>query len=313
MKENIKLKKFMLYNILCSIIILLCLYCISKKFEQNFEVEKKKFYIYNELPENTVEIVALGNSHTRLGILFQDKKNINLANNSQNFYYDLQLLKKYNRKIKKNATIIIPISIQSFYSANNKQIDINYVDLLSKSEIKNIGLVKYILKRNFRAFFPPSNLFKIFEINNKNEIYYYPNDLNDKLRETESIETVKIHLGIEKNELRDYSKLNGEEDFINLVEYIEKNEWKLLLITTPFSKIYNDNIENYNSEAFKERIYDNIFNNQSNVKEKFYYIDYSHDKRFEEYYKYFLDDDHLNRSGAEYFTNILLEDIKNNF
>ncbi|MGL5057877.1 MAG: hypothetical protein ACRC6A_11020 [Fusobacteriaceae bacterium] len=40
------------------------------------------------------------------------------------------------------------------------------------------------------------------------------------------------------------------------------------------------------------------------------YLDYSHDKRFKNNLDLFADDDHLNKKGAEIFTKIVLEDLK---
>lgn len=41
------------------------------------------------------------------------------------------------------------------------------------------------------------------------------------------------------------------------------------------------------------------------------YLDYSHNQRLENNIKYFMDSDYLNENEAKYFTEILLEDIKN--
>lgn len=126
-------------------------------------------------------------------------------------------------------------------------------------------------------------------------------------RKRESISTVQGHLGIFNKE---YSVKNAEKDFINLITYIESKKWNYVLITTPFSYLYNENIEKYQKGAFKERIYDNIKEVEKRLEKKFVYLDYSHDSRFENNLEYFFDDDHLNEKGAKYFTEILLEDLK---
>ncbi|WP_300622473.1 SGNH/GDSL hydrolase family protein [uncultured Fusobacterium sp.] len=305
------MKKFMMYNITFSVLFLITIYFISEVYWTHYDYEKKKYYYYNKLLEDSVNTVVLGSSHTKFGIILSNFE-MNLAKDSQNFYYDLKLLEKYRGKIRKKALIILPISIQSFYNSKNKEIDNGYINILRKENIKNINIINYILKGKFSIFFPPTNFFRLFSsINDKiNKFYYYPPNLEENIRKIESVETVESHLGIKKTLERNYLFKNAEQDFINLLNYIEDNNWRYVLITTPFSYLYNENIEKYQPGAFKERIYDNIKEVEKKLNKKFVYLDYSHDERFENHLEYFFDDDHLNEKGAKYFTEILLEDLK---
>lgn len=305
-----KIKKFMLYNLIGSFIFLGLIFFFSFIYNKFMNLETKKYYYYDRINSKKVRITSVGSSHTYYGIFFNKNCNyINLAKSAQNFYYDLKVLEKYQSKMEQEAIILIPVSIQSFYSSDNKEIDKGYINILSKKEIKNINLIEYLLERNFSILFPPSKIINFMK-KNKNDDNFYPKDLKEKERRNESIETVKIHLGINRTELKDYSLKNAEEDFINLINYIESKNWKYVLITTPFSYLYNENIEKYQKGAFKERIYDNIKEVEKRLEKKFVYLDYSHDSRFENNLEYFFDDDHLNEKGAKYFTEILLEDLK---
>lgn len=236
---------------------------------------------------------------------------MNLALSSQSLYYDLQLIKKYENRIKENAIVIIPISIFSFYSHFNEEINKRYVHLLEKKNILGIDNKTYFLTKNFSILYPPTTMFeKLRNLkNNDTLILGIRKSKNLKLeeRKRESISTVQGHLGIFNKE---YSVKNAEKDFINLITYIESKKWNYVLITTPFSYLYNENIEKYQKGAFKERIYDNIKEVEKKLGTKFIYLDYSHDSRFENNLEYFFDDDHLNEKGAKYFTEILLKDLK---
>lgn len=305
-----KLKKFILMNLIISLVLISSVYFISKFVKDYSKEDILRFKKYLSLGEKTVKVVNIGSSHGKYAFYYltDDLKKINLARNSQSFYYDLQLLKKYSNKIKLDSVIVIPISIFSFYNQKDKELDEGYIQLLDKKNILNINFKEYFLIKNFSVLYPPSNILKLKE-NLKYKEYQvkYPNNLklNDKIEESKK--TGLRHLGI--SDIK-YSIKNAEEDFINLINYIESKNWKYVLITTPFSYLYNENIEKYQKGAFKERIYDNIKKVEKRLEKKFIYLDYSHDSRFENNLEYFFDDDHLNEKGAKYFTEILLEDLK---
>lgn len=307
------LKKFTLTNIIISFILILGTYIISDCTRFYTDNQLLKFKKYLNLENNTVKIVNLGSSHGAYGIYFPltDNKKMNLALSSQSLYYDLQLLKKYEKKFDKNTIIIIPVSMFSFYSHFREEINQKYVQLLEKENILGVDNKIYFLTKNFSIFYPPSNTSEIVKnLKNNNNLILgmrYPRNLELEERKKESISTVESHLGITE---KAYSIKNAEQDFINLLNYIEKNNWKSVLITTPFSYLYNENVEKYQPGAFKERIYDNIKEVEKKLNKKFVYLDYSHDERFENHLEYFFDDDHLNEKGAKYFTDILLEDLE---
>lgn len=301
-------KKFFKKNIIIGIGLIFLGIVYSRFYNTYIDSGKAKFYSFNNLKNNSIKLVILGNSHTRWGIKSSKEDILNLALGSQNYYYDLKVLKQYSNKIQKNATVIIPISILSFYKSGEKELN-NYIGILPKNELKNVSLKDYFLLKYFSGFFPITNLYKakdyFIEIIKKKEIYKnfsgYPKDFNMNLRIKENKKGVKDHL---MN--RDIIQ---EKEFLELLEYIYINEWHIILITTPFSYLYNNEIERIEKEAFKVRIYNNIEEVEKKIGKKFIYFDYSHDKRFENKLEYFFDDDHLNEKGAEYFTNILLNDI----
>lgn len=309
MIKKITVKKFILLNLLVSFLILISMYFISKFYMGYIDSGRAKFYIYETSKEKSKNIVILGNSHTRWGIKSDNEEIMNLALGSQSYFYDLRLLKKYSSKIKDEAIIIIPVSILSFYQENNEIVD-NYIGILPRKELLEIENKEYYLKNNFLAFFPITNLYKIkdyMSTNFKNykfekELYGYPKDFDTELRLKENKKTVEGHLKIKEKK--------QEKVFNELLTYIYKKNWIPILVTTPFSYLYNEGIEKIDANAYEDRIYKNIEELEKIFNKDFIYLDYSHDKRFENNLEYFFDDDHLNEKGAEYFTRILIEDIK---
>lgn len=309
-----KLKKYNILNILICLTFLIGLYILSIFYNSHVNLGTTKFFKYDTYKEKSVSIINLGSSHSFYGIKYSSDQAMNLAKDSQDIYYDLQLLKKYSSKIKENAIVIIPISIFSFYSIDDNEINKNYITLLSFEDIKNIKFSEWIMGKYFSVIYPPTRLIKTIKFLIEDGIYkkiFYTErkDLERSKLKEESEETVKRHMKKERDKNGRLIK-NAEEDIYNLIEFINQNNWKIVFITTPFSYFYNEGIENIDSNAYKERIYDNIKNLEEKYNKKFLYLDYSHDKRFERNLEYFFDDDHLNEKGAEYFTGILLKNIK---
>ena len=104
-----------------------------------------------------------------------------------------------------------------------------------------------------------------------------------------------------------HDKNIGIKQLIDILEFCEERDFKPILISTPQTYLYNEQIGEKN---YEERIYDNIKEIENKMNKKYLYLDYSHDERFINNLEYFSDDDHLNEKGAEYFTEILLNDIK---
>lgn len=302
-----KIKKYIKYNIFIMAILIVVLLYLSNYYNKNLDNGIKKFKIYEKLNEKSVSIVNVGSSHGMLGIISNSNNIMNLANSAQNYYYDLKLLKKYSDKIEEDAIVIIPVSIFSFYNREQNTIDKNYIKILEFKDIKNISKKDYLLEKYLSAVFPINNLGRILQSSflvSKKEVEI----ISEEERKKGVSKIVNYHLGINGSKI--YSIKNSEEDFKELLLYIKSKAWTPILITTPFTYIYNDEIERVYKEAYDERIYKNI---EIATKElgDILYLDYSQDERFINNLDYFSDSDHLNKRGAEYFTQILLSDIKN--
>lgn len=317
-----RIKKFVISNIILSIILIIVLYGLSWVYINYVNDRTVKFMEYNKLPDNSVDIVTLGSSHGKFGIKLDKKNQMNLALEEQGMYYNLKLFEKYESKIKNGAVVIIPISIFTFYDSNIKE-EIekderykNYINLLEKKDIaKNLENSQYFLIKKFSILYPPERIIssfkylkKIIEEKNisKQNIIYGTKKYNKEQIKKISIETANLF----SQRLDSKNSTYGLELTKKLLEKIEKKEGKVVFIIVPLVRDYTEAMELTENKIFKKAVYKNIEIINKELNENILFLDYSKDKRFMDNLDYFMDDDHLNEKGAEYFTEILLKDIE---
>lgn len=309
-----RVKKFVISNTILSIILITALYGLSWFYINYVNDRTVKFMEYNKLSDNSVDIVTLGSSHGKFGIKLDKKNQMSLSLESQRFYYDFKMLEKYEKKLKEGAVIIIPLSIFSFYENEeffNGETYKNYINLLEKKDIrKKIKNSEYFLTRNFSILYPPSRLIETLkyllkEKMKKNYIYYGKNLRGAELKKA-ALETAKGH----STGLKEEYKKNGINSLNNILNYSHKRKYRAIFVVTPYWHEYTDELERIENNIFENKIYKNLKKIEELQKREYIFLDYSHDKRFKNSADYFMDDDHLNKKGAEYFTEILLKDIE---
>lgn len=309
MEKNKKMKKFFIKNVIISIILLIILSCLNIFWLKYSNEGSNMFYNF---PKEKLKVVNIGSSHSRYAIKYPE--NIlgnNLALIGQKFYYDYKILEEYSKYFEDGCIVIVPISIFSFYDSNEEEE--RYIPILKKKNFLKISKLEYFMKKYFSVCNSIKNMRRNLEyllhtilnlkITPKLE---YPRNLSLEEKVNEAIKTSKEHLGIGTS-THVYPKEIGIENLKKIILYIEENNFIPILVSTPQSYLYNEKIS---LENYKERIYDNLLEVEKQLGKKYTYLDYSHDKRFENNLEYFSDDDHLNEKGAEYFTKILLDDIK---
>ena len=309
-----RIKKFVISNIILSIVLISALYGLSWVYTNYVNDRTVKFMEYNKLPDNSVDIVTLGSSHGKFGIKLDKKNQMNLALEQQGFYYGLKLLEKYETKIKKGATVIIPISIFSFNEGNDFSKDEtyrNYINLLEKKDIrKKLKNSEYFLTKNFSIIYPPGRLgetLKYMMVHKKltKKMITYNANIRGKLLEEEAQKAVSHIEGFKEENI-----INGINRLLEILEHNEKKGYISILCIVPTYYLYNEELEKVDKQIFYNRINKNVKNVEKILNKDYVFLDYSHDKRFENNVDYFMDDDHLNEKGAEYFTEILLKDIE---
>ena len=313
-----KVKKFFIYNMVLSFILVATLYSLSWIWTNYDDDMSIKFLELERKNIKNLKIINVGSSHTTYGIKYPENiKAYNMGLSSQKFYYDFEILKKYQDRFDKNCIVIIPISIFSFYSGNDvNNISRNYIQFLNQDVLIGINKNEYILGKYFSVTQPivkiPKTLkYIVVSLKNKkfNKKYIgYSKNLSFEEKQKAAVETSLSHLGIgRENKKHNNDKNIGIKQLINMLNFCEEKGFKPILISTPQTYLYNEQIGEKN---YQERIYDNIKEIEKQIGKKYLYLDYSHDKRFINNLEYFSDDDHLNEKGAEYFTEILLNDIE---
>lgn len=316
-----KIKRFVQINIVLSILLIGLLYILSWIYINYVNDRTVKFMEYNKLPNNSVDLVVLGSSHGKFGIKLEQANQMNLGLEQQGMYYNLKILEKYEEKIKDGATVIIPISIFTFNEGkvdsdmSKDEIYKNYVNILEKKDIrKPLTESQYFLMNKFSIIYPPARMITLFKWmvtcykENKifkNKIIYKRNNLKKNFFEKAREKILDQERKLKKEDYNYALEITKK-----LLKKLKNKRIKVVIIIVPLTKEYNQAMLESRDKIFQKAIYENIEKIKHFTSDDLIFLDYSHDKRFENNKEYFMDDDHLNEKGAEYFTKILLKDME---
>lgn len=189
-------------------------------------------------------------------------------------------------------------------------ITISYFSFSSrKSWIEQEYISQYYVPLSIRNFKDKERinyvLYNYFPI-----IFRFKNNLKEKLNKTKKKKEMTIERRI-KGHVKKLENIDYREYNLNLLEEIIKkcqdNSIKVVLLTTPFQKEYND----YFSEELLEK---NFYNVIEGITEKYKikYLDYSHDYINFDKKEYFQknDYDHLSLDGAKILMRLLEKELK---
>ena len=238
-----------------------------------------------------IKIFNIGSSHGLCSFNYKytrkyKNSSYNFGWHSQTFYYDYLVLKNYFNKISRDGICFIPISYFSFSSKKRWE----KADFIYEKTLKFYLLEGEDRKRAFILQYLP--LYASIIKNSK-----FKNTSKTK----SSIERIKKHVEILKTQNEKESLLQLEK----IIELLLIKNIKVVLITTPFKKEYNDF---FSEELLNKNFYDNIkiIKNQY----KLIYIDFSHEYKTFNQEKYFLDYDHLSEEGSKIFMQELKKQLK---
>lgn len=270
----------------------------------------------------------------------------NFALTSQSYEYDYALINMHQDDFVEGSLLFIPVSYFSFNREATdpndiEAISVRYYRLLSPQYNPDYSLYKDLVAIRFPVLSAGEKIFDLLKPpvtfpslseNRPNIIYAAelspegtggeatPEDAGGEAapeqapaqtpEELYGVETVQ---GFQAKGQARYERhfLNKEEYFEtdkiqnlkNMIELCQKKGITPILITTPFTVYYNQ----YVSDEFLQGFYATIQSLTSAYGISYY--DYSHDERFQTALQYFGDADHLNEEGANYFTNLLMEEI----
>lgn len=263
------------------ILIILLIYFFFRNIRKILK-KREGYYKWKKYESMTIRIFNLGSSHSEES--FKRSKSLNLANSGQTIYYDYLLLDKYLKKIENKGICFLTVS---YFSFGTRKLD------------KKHQLERYLYILKFKNFIGKDKLYYI--------IYNYIPLIKKYFRLPSVVgvsveERIKTHHKI----LTNLKYLENRKENIKYLEQIiercqEKNI-RVILLTTPFMKEYNDYFSNEDLENNFYSIIRNIVN-KYNVE----YIDFSHEYDiFSERDDFCPGDyDHLSEKGSAKFVKEL--------
>ena len=318
------MKKFIEKIVLIVMIVSVLIFAINSIFVKNYAGDDSDGTLkYKNVPEN-IQVCNFGSSHGVYGFDYENHTDctcFNFALVSQSLAYDDKILNNYKQNISSGATVFIVVSYFSLYG--EPEVESN--DFVSKNARYYKFLpAKYIIDYNpkmallsdFPVLTQYENLVRaagtIVKNGPTNDVFSGWEDTsadNDNLEEV-GLKRAENHVmgtHVDKNGklIHRQESFDAISDIISVCNNIGAHP---VLITMPYTKYYVEGVDKSNPKFF-ETFYADI--NEIIHKTGVDYYDYSHDDRFYDHPELFMDTDHLNKKGAEKFTDILFDEIVN--
>lgn len=256
------------------------------------------------MPENLV-IINLGNSQSEAALEYKTVNGYNMANGSQPFYYDAQILEQYSDRMEENCIVLMGISYFSFYyGAERQDVAAKYYWMLDRGRIRQYSFAKEMAVKHLPILFDIKAASQIF----LDRLPQQPQKIDGNNFSVEALPTVGKNRAMY---FQQWYKSGGGENLEEqkqilreMIVYCLDKGFRPILFTPPYTRYLN---EHFPPDLLEEYFYEHI--REVNI-ENIAYLDYSHDSRFEDNHDLFGDADHLNAAGRERFSGILFEDLR---
>lgn len=282
--------------------------------EINFFNHRNIYSLKKEILENNLskyKVLVLGSSHVLYGVnpaLFNES-GFNLAQPSQSFYYDYEILLKYIKSMPSLRVVIIPVSYFSFeydflnspeyWRSNFYKIYFGIPDKNEKIDFRKIQGGFLFLRET--ALLSLKEIIKVnSELGISDSGAYRCKDVLPKNIRKNGLKRIEAQNGImDRTMVGENEKLLGEIIELCIAANIEP-----VIITTPALNVYEENLD--------KRIYLEMQNTIAHFCKKYNikYYNYMSDGRFS--VEDFCDADHLNFKGADKFSRVLNQEILHN-
>ena len=292
---------------------LLHIYLINNRNFGTMGSQKNDNAIIKDVPDN-IQICNFGNSHSYYGFNYDDAVKeytcFNFALPSQSLRYDSKILEHYRDKIHDGAAVFIAISYPSlfgkpevegedFASKNKRYYRFLPVELIDQYDIRTAFYVKYLPALTYSS---PFSLVSAFLHGNEDS---WSRETSPE--KSDGLSRYKYHVAskLDKNGQR-IIKQEAIDALYRIIALCQEIGAVPIMITTPYLHEYVDATRDNDPQFFSEfhAIIDEVRRNTG-----VNYYDYSEDKRFSHEYNLFMNSDHLNRQGAQLFTNTLLREV----
>jgi hypothetical protein len=307
------IKCLILAVIVSSILLFLnVLYIRTDSWKYQNNVEK-----FAHIPQG-IQIANFGSSHGLRDFEWSDStyQAFNFGLPSQYYLFDYAILRQYINHFDKNAVVILLIE---YFEIEMIKVDYSdqiprYYRILDKEYMPEYSLPDYIRYAVFPVLSAGANIKSIISDSNPEE--EFQKKWHSTMSEEELVNYCSKHYIDWTNDSPDGTILQkGIEGFIynkkilsDIIDYCLARELQPVLVSTPITGIFNTIFEEQTPDFFETfyRFSHEISEKYPNVP----YLDYSHDKRFENDISLFFDGDHLNIYGAKKFTSIVINDIQ---
>tara|TARA_R110002072_G_C7967790_1_gene534441 strand:- start:3018 stop:3926 length:909 start_codon:yes stop_codon:yes gene_type:complete len=276
---------------------------------------------YLDLHSNEIETLILGNSHNYYGLnpaYFNDYNTFNAAFTVQRTYFDLEILKKYEKNFEHLTTVILPIVPMELF----------FKPIQETSVVFNPSIHKYRIYYDLEIPFVYGDYFeissKIFRLRSMSRtiISYY---FEDK----DQVKCSELGWGTNynwqnSNDLEGTGRITAKQhDFIayglneqskgieyntgileSIIEWCNERNINLLLYTPPVYESYRRGVDSSREEIAFDILHDLALKYDNCTYESFY-----DDTNFME--KDFFDADHLSDLGAEKLSKMMDERVHN--
>ncbi len=312
MKKGFDVIRFVLKCILIPAAAVFVIYMINKPYKK---IDAQKYLdivkfetVGREVWE--IHVANLGSSHGAYDFNYGEIQErgytcFNFANTSQSYNYDYAILKQYAQYMEEDCVLFIPVS---YFSFNNEVVNaseaeamsLRYYHFLSPENIPDYDPYVDLLTNRLPILTAGEDILKLFPNINPALVAHAADD---------GINVEEFALRAQQRYSRHFD--NKEEYFLPeridelyaIIDYCHAHNVIPVLITTPFSRYYQDLV----SDEFLQEFSNTVTTIASETNTRYY--DYSCDERFRDSLEYFSDSDHLNDTGAAYFMGILWDEI----
>jgi hypothetical protein len=257
---------------------------------------------------NNLDVVNLGSSYGRCDFDYSAIDGIhgaNLAVYSQNFYYDFEILKKYGNHLPQGCVVIILVTDISFvrYCGDSSNQRLKYYELLNYGSIPNHNPIEDLEYGWFPILTAKSNVKYMFDDRSPEKNPDAPNVMDESMRMSLAQKAVETSVDFHKDPQAEENRQMNIDKLDQMIEYCQARNYRPVLVTSPFTKYYN--------EFLPQEYYTDMYATINDVCKKYGtpYLDYSHDPRFTEKPEYFQDSTHMDLLGARAFTPVVLSDL----
>lgn len=293
------------------------LYKQTNAYKNKF-VDIYKFKSVEQLPDASLDLVAIGSNSPKFAFDFGDINQLKCSNwciGPETFQYDYIILHKFSNKLKKGATVVLTVCpLIFFHHRFHPHSDLyKYYALLDKEEMPDFNYMEYLRYYKYPVVFNPLNIVRIF----------YDAKEFDRLKLNANLYDVK---GLKANaagwiknvwnpayqidieSMKPLSETNkkdieGSKYWLRqIAEFCKNRGLKLLLVYPPLTA----ELKTKFSEEFIEQ-HINRYVEEALGGIGFKMVDYMHDARFYDM-NYYIDAFFMNRIGAKLFTETFFKE-----